>query len=274
MTKRQQSSLALTLVRNFLLGSMATLSLSPAAHAQEAFRYPEMAMNAFVQAVDTNDQDALTRILGSNYRQFIPENLNQDVIDAFMAAWKERHSIALSSASAWLEVGDSYWRMPVPVVQTNGMWQFDLDAGAAEMQRRKLGRNELGAIAALQLLQGAQRSYRQTQGHYASRVISEPATHNGLYWPNTENTAPSPLDFNALAMTSDTPADAAYSGYHFKILPGASSRAYSIVAWPAEYGVSGVHSFLAKQDGTISESLSELNADTVSTRNIPWKRLQ
>ena len=231
-------------------------------------------MNAFVEAVDTSDHDALARILGADYRQYVPDNLNQDVIDAFLAAWKERHSIALSSKSAWLEVGESQWRMPIPVVQTNGTWQFDLEAGAAEMQRRKLGRNELGAIAALQTLQQAQKKYRQTQGRYATRLVSEPNTRNGLYWPSTGNTSPSPLGDDALAMTADTPVDSAYSGYHFKIMSGAGSTAYSIVAWPAEYGVSGVHSFLAKQDGTILESFSRLNPDTASIQNMQWRRLQ
>ncbi len=274
MPKRQYSTSALACVHSALLGFMAALSFSVAAHAQEHFQYPETAMNAFVEAVDANDHEALARILGADYKQYVPENLNQDVIDTFMAAWKIRHSIALSNKSAWLEVGKSQWRMPVPVVQTNGTWQFDLKAGAAEMQRRKLGRNELGAIAALRTLQQAQKKYRQVQGRYATRLVSEPNTRNGLYWPSTGDTSPSPLGDDALAMTADTPVDSAYSGYHFKIMSGAGSTAYSIVAWPAEYGVSGVHSFLAKQDGTILESFSRLNPDTALNQNMQWQRVQ
>lgn len=274
MPERQYSSSMLPTLRRLLFGSMAALSFSFSAQAQEFFKYPELAMNAFVEAIDTRDQDALARILGVNYKQYVPKDLSQDVIDTFMAAWKIRHSIALSSKAAWLEVGESQWRMPIPVVQTNGMWRFDIAAGAAEMQRRKLGRNELDAIVALRLLQNAQKKYRQIQGHYATKLVSDPNTRNGLYWLNTDNTSPSPLNADGLTMTPDTPVDSAYSGYHFKIIPGAGSASYSILAWPAEYGVSGVHSFLAKHDGTILESWSQPNADTLSTENIRWRHLQ
>ena len=250
------------------------LSFNTTVIAQESFPYPEEATNAFVDAVKSGDQAALANVLGTDYKRYIPEGLNREVIDTFLAAWSDRHRIALSGNSAWLEVGASQWRLPIPVVQTQGTWRFDLEAGADEMQRRKLGRNELGAITALQVLHDAQTRYRQTQGHYATQLVSEPGERNGLYWPEADATASSPLGADALAMTVDTPADSAYSGYHFKVLPSANSSTYSIVAWPAEYGVSGVHSFLVKPDGTVFESFSQLNADTESTRHIQWKRVE
>ena len=274
MATHQQSSFGASSVRTVLLGSMLAFAVTTTVIARESFPYPEVAMDSFVNAVKSGDQAALANVLGSNYKQYIPEALNRDIVDTFLAAWSDRHRIALYGNSAWLEVGASQWRLPIPVVQTQGAWHFDLVAGADEMQRRKLGRNELGAITALQLLHDAQTRYRQTQGRYATQLVSEPGERNGLYWPEADATASSPLGADALAMTADTPADSAYSGYHFKVLPGAHASTYSIVAWPAEYGVSGVHSFQVKPDGAVSESVSQLNADTTSTQGIQWKRVE
>src|SRR5690606_24916569 len=141
-----------------------------------------------------------------------------------------------NSGHAWLEVGATRWRLPIPVVQSGSSWRFDTIAGGAEIRQRRIGRNELGAIDTLRKLQSAQQSYKQSQGRYAQRLVSRPGAHDGLYWPISDDNVASPLDSDALVMAAGTPVDATYFGYRYKIVPKGNST-YAIVAWPAVYGV-------------------------------------
>jgi hypothetical protein len=248
----QNTSIVKTLTRLLAIGTLLSCSLSTAAQAR--FPTAQAATDAFIDAIATSDDDAMARVLGKNYRTYIPQKADQDDIFAFLGAWSQQHrTLTDDSGRAWLEVGTTHWRLPIPIVQSGNAWHFDTIAGGAEIRQRQIGRNELGAIDTLRMLQRAQLSYMQSQGQYAQRLVSRPDMHDGLYWPTSDDGIASPLDSIALAMTPDTPVNAAYFGYRFKIMPAPSSSGFSIIAWPAVHGVTGVHTFMLDEDAAIGQ---------------------
>ncbi|RJG05724.1 DUF2950 family protein [Noviherbaspirillum cavernae] len=226
------------------------------AHAQAVFATPEAAADAMVDAIARNDDDAVKRVLGPEFRRFVPAgSVAREDVYSFLGAWAKRHAIETSSpSSANLVVGDSGWVFPVPLVRTGKGWQFDTRAGIAEMQRRRIGRNELAAIDTLRMLCDAQERYRATAGNGkpAARLVSRPGRQDGLYWPVADEANASPLGADALVMQADVPADAAFHGYRFAVAP-AKDDGCAFVAWPAVYGTSGVRSFAIGSDRQVME---------------------
>lgn len=224
--------------------------LAPQAQAQIAFATPEAAAEAFSQALAIGDETRIGKILGPGYQKLLPTDISQDDVYDFLAAWAQQHRIAREPANtAWLDVGASNWRLPIPIVERGQQWRFDMRAAEPEIRKRQIGRNELGAIETLRALQNAQQAYSSSQGHYANRLVSRRGQRDGLYWPEADGQGASPLGIEALVMGPDTPAAAAYYGYRFAILPPADGQPYRIAAWPAQYGMTGVHRFIATPKG-------------------------
>ncbi|ANY15236.1 DUF2950 family protein [Bordetella pseudohinzii] len=233
---------------------LALLALSlalPAAQAQTGYASPEAAGDALVRALSTGDRAALGGILGAHYKQVLPNDIDDDDVYDFLAAWSHSHEMARDAdGRAWMDVGPSRWRLPIPLAENKGQWRFDLKAAAPEIRRREIGRNELGAIETLRAIQAAQQSYAsQHGGQYAQRLVSRRGQQDGLYWPSADNAPPSPLGIEALVMGPDTPLRAAYYGYRYAILPGEDGQGYRVAAWPARFGVTGVHRFIAGPQG-------------------------
>jgi hypothetical protein len=247
-----------------------------AAFAQAVYATPEEAANAFTDALATNDQGAMKHVLGDNFKTFIPtQNIGRDDIDDYLGAWAKGHRVVpddtpvAGKASAHVEVGDSGWTLPIPIVQSGKGWHFDPREGANEIFTRRIGRNERAAMLTSLAYVDAQKDYHTLTQHYAQRLVSTPGTHDGLYWPVAEGETESPLGPLAEAMPHNakiTPKEG-YYGYHFRILtaqgPHASGGArsyvdngelsggFALVAWPAQYGKTGVMSFIVNQDGQV-----------------------
>lgn len=239
-----------------LLALSLALGLAMPAAAQQIYPTPQAAADAFADALATSDVPAIAKVLGPNHKQLVPGGVAQDDIYRFLAAWAKKHEIIADGGRSWLAVGDSGWTMPVPLVQAGKGWRFDPVAGKAEIQRRAIGRNELAAIETLQALQAAQTRYQQGvgQGRYASRLVSRPGATDGLYWPELPGAPPQAFGPDALAMGPDVPVEDAYAGYRFKILPGNPDTAYRIVAWPAQYGRTGIGTFVIGPQGGVLEA--------------------
>ena len=175
-----------------------------------------------------------------------------------------------------MRVGKNGWTLPLPLVKTDAGWRFDAVRGKEEMTNRRIGYDELSAIAACEPYVQAQDEYfwldRDGNGlrEYAMKFISTPGKHDGLYWPAESQADISPLDglvedANLAQRSSEKPEP--YNGYYFRILtaqgPAAPGGAYSylinghmiaghaMVAWPAVYGDSGVETFLCGQNGVV-----------------------
>ncbi|WER50588.1 DUF2950 domain-containing protein [Cupriavidus sp. WKF15] len=252
------------------LGSVA------AAHANQVFATPEAAMTAFGDAVLNDDEAAMKRLLGANYRDLIPP-VGADVRYQFLAAWGKSHTVKQTDRRAEIAVGDDGWTLPIPLEKSGSGkgWQFDTRAGAEEMRVRRIGRNELAVIQTMLAIHDAQNEYAQTPhdgSHmlaYASKLSSAPGRHDGLYWPTRPGEPESPLGpgFNG-AGTRHASKDG-YYGYHYKLLTSQGPHApggafdyllngklfggFAVIAWPVRYQDTGVMSFMVSHDGQVYE---------------------
>ena len=251
----------------------ATAFDSVPALAQQAFESPALAAEAFVDAVATRNKDALKTILGDDWRDFIPiDEIREEVVESFISAWDKTHRFKpLAYGQVQLAIGPEDWTLPIPIIMKNDMWYFDTVAGGEEMRIRRIGRNELSAIQAVLAYYDAQKEYaladRNGDGvlEYARQLVSSPGQRDGLYWPVAAGEEESPL---GPLIGDDTPG-VGYHGYFYKILlvqgPLASGGAYdyeingrlsagfALVAWPVDYGVSGVMTFIISHDGQVFE---------------------
>jgi hypothetical protein len=241
--------------------------------AQQKFESPALAAEAFVDAVATRNTEALGSILGAEWRNFIPtDNISEEDIEAFINAWDKKHRFKpIAYGKVQLAVGSEDWTLPIPLVKENKTWRFDTIAGAEEMQTRRIGRNELSAIQAVKAYYDAQNEYaladRNGDGvlEYAQKLVSSPGARDGLYWPVAAGEEQSPL---GPLFGDDTPG-VGYHGYFYKILTGQGPNApggaydyeingrmsagFALVAWPVDYGDSGVMTFSISHDGLVYE---------------------
>ncbi|MDR8395023.1 DUF2950 domain-containing protein [Paraburkholderia sp. USG1] len=263
------------------LGTTAALLIAPVllistipAHAQAVYPSANDAANAFVEALARNDEDALKHVLGSDFQRFIPtEGIGEDDIYQFLGEWSKNHQIVedptadRGRVTAHLTVGYSGWNLPIPLVQAGNGWRFDLPAARDEMLTRRIGRNERAAILTSLAYLDAQYDYRNLTQHYAQRFVSTPGQHDGLYWATAPGEAESPFGPLAATMPTGMQPQEAYHGYHYRILAaqgphakggaqnylenGVLTKGFGLIASPAEYGKTGVMSFIVNQEGQV-----------------------
>ncbi len=257
----------------------------PAPVLPETFRSAEAGFAAFASAVRNHDERRLLRILGDAGRRLIRSGdptADRATRDRFAAAYAEENEIVLQAPGrAVLQVGEDDWPLPMPMVNRGGAWRFDAAAGAQELIDRRIGRNELDTIAAMRAIVEAQVEYAGTAGRqgafraYARRFFSTPGARDGLYWATAPGEAPSPLGPLAAAASTggygisgrgDGPPQP-FHGYLFRILesqgPAAEGEAtryvvdgrmiggFGVLAIPAQYGVSGIQSFIVNHRGVV-----------------------
>ena len=200
--------------------------------------------------------------------------------EKFVAAYDAKHAIEPEGdGTQTLIIGDDDWPFPIPLINKAGEWQFDTGAGLDEILRRRVGRNELSAIQVAGAYVQAQNEYAELdpaglgRGVYAQRIVSHPGKKDGLYWPTAEGQTPSPLgELAAQASAEGYKAGKGpipYHGYYYRVLTrqgtGAPGGAYdylvkgkmrggfALLAFPAEYGNSGIMTFMVNHDGAVFE---------------------
>ncbi len=260
------------MVRSLAFASLAVLAtLSPAAFAQKIFPTPEMAADTLVDAVARSDAAALRAVLGADHAKRIPD-ASQDEINSFLAGWAKHHGvIRRNDGTAFLEVGDARWQLPIPIVRSAAGWSFDTRGAEDEMRTRRIGRNELAVVKVVLAYADAQDEYFQADPDrdgvkaYAMKLISSKGRHDGLYWPTLDDEPPSPLGPIMALVAPGQP----YHGYLYRILtaqgaaaPGGAkdyvrngrmTEGFALVAWPSKYGDSGVMTFIVSRDGVVHE---------------------
>nr|WP_246355739.1 DUF2950 domain-containing protein [Paraburkholderia humisilvae] len=247
----------------------------PPAHAQQNFSSPEAAMNAFGDAVIKDREDALRKIFGNDFRELIPP-FGAPVRDTFVAEWAKSHTLEpVDAGHANIVVGNDGWTFPVPLVKSEQGWHFDTRTGADEIRLRRIGGNELAVIQTMMAIFDAQREYAQTHHDgkgvlaYASKMVSSPGKHDGLYWPTGPDETSSPLGAAFVDASSRNAQNTGYYGYHFKLLesqgPHAPGGAYhyvvkgklfggfAVIAWPVKYGETGIKTFMVSHSGQVYE---------------------
>jgi Protein of unknown function (DUF2950) len=250
--------------------------------AQKTFETAHQAVDALIAADRGGDIAALNQILGPESSSLISSgDETQDKNDRakFVALYDAHHRlVSAGTGKLSLLVGKNEWPLPIPLIKSNGSWRFDSADAARELLYRRIGANELAAIKVCQALRLAQLDYAATghdgndPGVYAQRFRSEPGTHNGLYWQVAEGEPESPAgpliaDADAAGYEQGLRPRNPYHGYYFRILKAQGPHAYSgakdyivdgkmtagfaILAFPAEYGASGVMTFLVSRHGTV-----------------------
>jgi hypothetical protein len=249
--------------------------------AQQAFKTPDEAASALVDAARAGDGKALVKVLGPDGIDIVSSG--DEVADTttrqnFVAAYDTKHKITMDGdQKATLVIGPEDFPLPIPLVRKDGMWRFDTAAGRQEILARRIGKNELDAIQACLAYVDAQNDYAEKDrtgagaGTYAQRIVSQPGKRDGLYWPTSRGEEESPLgELFAQATAQGYQIGAKrtpFHGYLFKILtrqgPDASDGkldyivggkmlgGFALVAYPAEYGNSGIMTFVVNHAGTV-----------------------
>ncbi|WP_072397517.1 DUF2950 domain-containing protein [Hyphomicrobium sp. CS1GBMeth3] len=289
-----RGSTSIGLASWFLAASVAVAS--PVAAGQQTYTSPQAAVDALVDAARSGDIDAILDVLGSDGREIASSGdavADANARERFVAAYDEGHEIhQAGSGPTILYVGKDDFPFPLPLVAEGGKWRFDTAAGAEEILDRRIGENELAAIEVLRAYVDAQREYAEVDHdgrgvQYARRLVSRDGKHDGLYWPTAEGEAESPLgplvaEARAEGYRRGKARQTPYHGYLYRILTEQGSNAaggrreyiargrmiggFAMIATPAEYGNSGVKSFIVNQDGEIFENDLGENSARIASR--------
>lgn len=281
-------------IAGFLLAVAFVAGCAPKPDTHTSFGTPDEAVTALIGALEKNDVATLGLLLGPGSEGLISSGdavADKRGREVFLQDYREKHElVADGDSKRVIQVGKKDWPLPVPVVKRDGRWYLDGADGADEIIYRRVGKNELGAIAAARGSVAAQEDYAAVAhdgnppGTYAQKLISDPGMQNGLYWPSAEGEPSSPVGpFIANAAEEGYRAAAKgerlpYHGYYYRLLHGQGSAAsggamnyfrdgllvdgFALIAWPADYGVSGVQTFIVNQDGVVFQK--DLGDDTAT----------
>jgi hypothetical protein len=293
-----------------LVVTLAMLLLSCAAVSlavdQKTFATPAEAVKALVGAMESGKEDELLAVFGDDSKDLIDSGdavQDKKTRDDFLKAYKTKHAILAEGAdSEVLQVGVKNWEMPIPIVKEGGKWRFDTAAGKRELIYRRIGDNELGAIAASRGYIAAQQDYAALghdglpAGLYAQKLRSDAGKQNGLYWETKEGEQPSPAGpFLAQAGEEGYGKSDPYHGYYYHSLKAQGSAAkggamsylvdgqlkngVGLIAFPAQYKSSGVMTFIINQNGVVyQKDLGEKTSDlakaiTEFNPDSTWKKV-
>jgi hypothetical protein len=254
---------------------------APVPAGAKTFDTPQQAADALIAAAEKFDVDALEEIFGPAGDDIVlsgeyPQDRQRAL--AFAAEAREKKTVSISPETgnrAFLIVGNEDWPFPVPIVKVGAKWRFDAEAGRQELFNRRIGSNELDAIDICHGYVDAQYdyAYQTRQGfdvnQYAQRIISTPGKQDGLAWQEPDGSWGGPIGekiAKAIEQGYDASAEP-YHGYFFKILKGQGPAAplgqmdymvegvmiggFALVAAPAEYGETGLKTFMVSQDGVV-----------------------
>jgi len=248
-----------------------------------SFASPQEAADALIGAAEKYDETALSEILGPDSYDIIHTGepaRDREVAQKFAEQARIKTNVSLQPKNprrAVLEIGDDDWPFAVPIVKVGSTWSFDSKAGRQELLYRRVGSNELDAIAVCRGYVAAQHEYalqkRGTSGvnQYAQRIISTPGTQDGLAWKNEDGTWGGPIGEKVAAAIARGYSNRSepFHGYFFKILKGQGPAAplgeldfvvkglmiggFALIAAPAEYDVTGIKTFMVSHDGVVYE---------------------
>lgn len=293
---------------------VALLGIGCAGPRGATFDSPLAAVESLVGATRSNDTTGLARILGPGSGEIISsgdEVADANGREAFLKAYDEKHRLVeIEGGSMTLLVGASEWPLPIPIVREGGRWSFDTEAGVDELLSRRIGRNELSAIQVCLAIVDAQREYadgdprKDGWREYAQKFVSDPRKRNGLYWPTGEGEPLSPLGELVAGAAAEgytkgkaeSDSTRPYRGYRYRIVKAQGADApggafsymaggrmiggFGVVAYPAEYGNSGIMTFIVSHNGVVHQrdlgSETERTARSMEAFNPgpEWKRAE
>ena len=283
---------ALFVIAMFIFASCMPAIAAP---SQRLFSSPEDAVKALTEAVNAKDNTALDQIFGPSVKDLRSGDEVQDTIEFVeLAKYLAQKSdlVKENDSKVNLHIGNENWPFPVPIVKYNDKWFFDTEAGKEEVLNRRIGEDELTAVLLCRAYVKAQREYvlKDWDGDgifaYAQKLRSDAGRRNGLFWRSSRGEALSPLGElvaqawhegykkNRKAFKENEPSP--FHGYYFKILTGQGKNVpgsgynyivngnmvggFAMVAFPSNWGTSGVMTFVVNQQGKVYEK--NLGPDT------------
>jgi len=266
-----------------------------AAASQKLFSTPEDALKGLVEAIKIRDKAALDQIFGPSSKDLLSGDAVQDAAESeeFARLVAEKTSLVKENDSkVIISIGNENWPFPIPLVKTNGQWFFDTEAGKEEILNRRIGEDELTAILVCRTYVKAQREYvlQDWDGDgilaYAQKLRSDPGKKNGLFWRHAPGEPVSPLgELVAQARMAGYKKEKSlfkeqpipFHGYYFKTLTRQGKNApggkynyiingnmvggFALVAFPSNWGKSGVMTFIVNQQGKVYQK--NLGPDTL-----------
>ncbi len=276
--------------------------------SQRTFATPQEAVQAAIDAADHNDTAALMKLFGPGGKAIVESGDASDDTDAraeFVRAAHEKMQIEQdpkSPAKASLLVGNEDWPFPVPLIREGGTWRFDSSQGRVEILARRIGRNELNAMEVCRGYVEAQMEFaaqdRDGDGilKYAQKIVSAQGKQDGLYSDGAPQNLVTKQFADAAASAPVGARAEPYHGYYFRVIksqgPAAAGGAFSyvvkdkmiggfaLIAWPADYGVSGIGTFIINHQGIVHEKDLGTNTAVLArqiTRFNPdksWRRVE
>jgi hypothetical protein len=250
---------------------------------QLKFKTPQEAANKLYEVIINKDTAGVRQLFGSEHIDLLPlDKIEPQHVQTFIKAWKHSHGfISIEKNKTYIKVGKINWTFPIPLEKTPQGWFFNTVEGSRVITTRQIGRNELAVIEAIQAYSDAQKEYAEKDYdgdgklEYAQQFISSEGKRDGLYWPVGPNEPLSPLGH----LFSEREPEKAYHGYYYKILTAQGNDApggeysyllgnnmvqgFAILAWPAEYGKSGIMSFQLNHEGIVYEANLGRDTDTI-----------
>ena len=255
---------------------------------RKTFSSAQEASTAFVTALRNNDEKAMLDILGPGGKQIISSGDGIEDAESradFVQKYQEMNRLVKEpDGTTTLYIGAKNWPTPIPLVNKGSSWYFDTEAAKAEILFGRVGRNEISTIRVCQELVAAEKEYYSMQQHeYASKIFSDEGQRNGLYWRAAEGELQSPIGLLVASAVAEgyakgrDGAPAPYRGYYYQIqtrqgenAPGGTKNyivggkmidGFAFVAYPAQYRLSGVKTFIVSEDGVVYQK--DLGTNTV-----------
>ena len=265
---------------------------------QQTFSSPEEAVKALVAAVKADDAMALSAILGPGSEDVVSSGdpvADKVGYEQFINLYKQKNRLEEEGTErVILSIGDEDWPFPIPIIKDAGAWRFATQEGREELLARRIGNNELSVIRVCLAFVDAQREYafkdRNGDGfrEYAQKFMSDTGKQDGLYWKTNEGEEQSPLGpLIAEAQEKGYPVRPAgsepipYYGYYYRILKAQGKNApggaydyvvegkmiggFALVAYPAQYGSSGVMTFIVNHLGVVYQKDLGMNTDETAS---------
>jgi hypothetical protein len=272
------------LLRRLMLALTLALPLAATAAPQQTFATPEAAVDALMAALKADSDASMLAIFGDDYKHLIVQDdraaASANRAKVYQSMQTLRVLRELGPDRRLLLIGDEAWPLPIPIVRSGDRWRFASELGEDELINRRVGANERNAIYVLRAFVDAQRAYaavdRDGDGvrQYAQKLASTPGKQDGLYWTadaaKGEEVSPfGPLIAESAAYLEGHAVGDPYRGYRFRILTRQGAHAaggaynylincrliggFAMVAYPAEWGETGVMSFIVNHNGKVFE---------------------
>ena len=287
-------------MKHFLLCLTALLIIPGCSEQQQGqstessltFATPDEAVTALAAAAEKHDVAELGKLFGAGTADLMSsgdEVEDRAAREGFLKRFNERHDLVSGGPNdLMLQVGEDEWPLPIPLVKENGRWHFDGAAGADKIVRQRIGGNELHTIDVMHGYVAAQEEYGSkghdgaAKGIYAQKLRSDPGKQNGLYWevaPGEPESPAGPLLAQASAEGyGGKGTQAPYHGYIYRplfsqgeaanggsrdyVVNGKLTKGFALIAYPADYGASGIMTFMVSQDGLVWQK--DLGEDTAT----------